>query len=282
MSTPPISTGVSMNTLKSRILNPALTSHYSVIVNVPTSSSDTLKNYVNSEFGMILDVPLIELTCMEANLPGSSLATIDTIDYMGVTEKHAYRRLYDDTIDFTFLVTQDSNYMQIRYFDAWMRYIVREESSRELETGVFYARARYPKDYQGSLQVVKFEKNHGSDFAQGLSPLLSYKFVGAFPKAINSVPVSYDASDLLKVTVSFTYSRYYVEKLTSGTAAKQIPNQNSPGNPDVPPFDTSKLEKTYNTLDGANDFFNPNLDQFGVRDQLGRGAEGTFGANILA
>jgi len=45
---------------------------------------------------------------MEANLPGSSLATIETLDYMGVTERHAYRRLYDDTIDFTFLVTQDS------------------------------------------------------------------------------------------------------------------------------------------------------------------------------
>ena len=35
----------------------------------------------------------------------------------------------------------------------------------------------------------------------------------------------------------------------------------------------------------ANDFLNvgnSRLDQFGVRDQLGRGAEGTVGANILA
>jgi len=238
MSTPPISSGVTMNTLKSRILNPALTSHYSVMINPPQVNADgepTLANYVKSEFGIIYDKQLMELTCTEANLPGSSLATIETLDYMGVTEKHAYRRLYDDAIDFTFLVTQDSNYHQIRFFDAWIRYIVREDSSR-LNQNTFYARARYPSEYKGTLQVVKFEKNLGSGFG-GSVPILVYNFVDAFPKSINSIPVSYDASDLLKVTVSFTYSRYYVDKniVTIDTTNTQR-NNNSPGNADVPAF----------------------------------------------
>jgi hypothetical protein len=240
MATPPISSGVTMNTLKSRILNPALTSHYSVMIYPPQGSSQgnndgepTLANYIRSEFGIIYDLALMELTCTEANLPGSSLATIETLDYMGVTEKHAYRRLYDDTIDFTFLVTQDSNYQQIRFFDAWLRYIVREDSSR-LNQSTFYARARYPSEYKGTLQVVKFEKNLGSRFSVGGVPLLIYNFVDAYPKSINSIPVSYDASDLLKVTVSFTYSRYYVDRQLTATSANQERNQNSPGNPEVP------------------------------------------------
>lgn len=228
-----------MNTLKSRILNPALTSHYSVVVNLPQQKYDgqdvTLAQYIKNEFGMVYDLELMQLTCIEANLPGSSLATIETLDYMGVTEKHAYRRLYDDTIDFTFLVTQDSNYQQIRFFDAWIRYIMREEGSR-LDGNTFYARVRYPLEYKSNLEVVKFEKNLGSGLnGTGGIPLLIYRFKDAYPKSINSIPVSYDQSDLLKVTVSFTYTRYYIDRkiITQDTFGPNV-NPNSPGNPDVP------------------------------------------------
>jgi hypothetical protein len=37
--------------------------------------------------------------------------------------------------------------------------------------------------------------------------------VKAFPLSINSMLVSYDSSQLLKCTVSFTYSRYWIEGL---------------------------------------------------------------------
>ena len=39
---------------------------------------------------------------------------------------------------------------------------------------------------------------------------MEYRFINAFPISINSMPVSYDQSDLLKCTVSFTYSRYVI------------------------------------------------------------------------
>ena len=227
-----------MNTLKSRILNPAQTSIYSVIINPPikptTSENKTsLAEYFKGEFGQTFDTTLMELTCVEASLPGSSLATIETMDYMGVTEKHAYRRLYDDTVDFTFLTTQDSNYQQIRFFDSWMRYITREEN-RFLAEDNFYSRVRYPKDYQGSIKISKFEKNLGSGF-NGAVPILIYNFVGAYPKSVNSIPVTYDASDLLKVTVSFTYTRYYIDKqliVTDNAAGSTDTNSNSPGVPE--------------------------------------------------
>ena len=71
-----INPGVQMSKLKSRILNPAMTSVYSVLMNQPA-------------FGMRQDRELFELTCIEASLPGSSLATVETSrDYLGIVEKH--------------------------------------------------------------------------------------------------------------------------------------------------------------------------------------------------
>ena len=39
-----------------------------------------------------------------------------------------------------------------------------------------------------------------------------YEFRNAFPKSITSLPVTYGAADLLKVTVSFNYDRYIVTR----------------------------------------------------------------------
>lgn len=251
MASPAISSAVTMNTLKSRILNPAQTSIYSVIIESPAqpqrqgkSAGVPLSAYFKNEFGLNYDKQLMELTCLEASLPGSSLATIETMDYTGITEKHAYRRLYDDTIDFTFLVTQDSNYQQIRFFDAWLRFINNEQEGRKIGEPIFYSRVKYPKDYQTKVTVTKFEKNLGSGI-NGAVPLLIYNFIGAYPKAINSVPVSYDQSDLLKVTVSFTYTRYYIDKQMSTTPSSSSGrNSNSPANPEIPAVGTANPANT--------------------------------------
>ena len=47
----------------------------------------------------------LNISCSEASLPGSSIATFEIKnDYAGVTERYAHRRMYDDRIDFTFYV----------------------------------------------------------------------------------------------------------------------------------------------------------------------------------
>jgi hypothetical protein len=63
-------------------------------------------------------------------LPGSSLATHENnSDFTGVTEKFAYRRLYDDRIDFTFYVDAE-NYLPIRFFESWIKFIVGESQAK--------------------------------------------------------------------------------------------------------------------------------------------------------
>lgn len=204
-----ITPGVPMSKLKSRILNPAQTSVYSVLMNQPS-------------FGMQQDRELFELTCIEAALPGSSLATVETSrDYMGVVERHAYARLYDETIDLTFLVTLDSNYLQIRFFDYWMKWIVGEDLYNDQQMqGKIHQRARYPSEYQTNFKIVKYEKSLGSG-KEIVNPVLVYNFVDAFPKSMNTIQVSYDTSQLLKTTVSMTYTRYFIgqEKSTTDFAA---------------------------------------------------------------
>lgn len=206
MANIPVNPGVNMDVLKSRILNPSLTSFYSVIINTP---KDELLKYIESDSGIKFEKDLFELTCIETSLPGSSLATLDAKDdYMGITQKHVYRRMYDESIDLTFLVTKDSGYHQIKFFESWIKYASGEDSV-DVQQKNFYSRVRYPDDYISEFSISKYERDLGSSNSSAKS-FMAYIFRDAYPKSINSMPISYDASEALKVTVSFYYSRYFI------------------------------------------------------------------------
>ncbi len=68
----------------------------------------------------------------------------------------------------------------------------------------YYRRLNYPDDYKvDTMYISKFEKN--------FNRRLDYQFMNAFPKSINSLPVSYGNADLLRVSVSFNYDRYIMD-----------------------------------------------------------------------
>lgn len=174
---------------------------------------------------------LFTLSCSEASLPGASLATIDIEnDYHGVSEKHVYRRLYDDRADFTFYV--DIDYKIIHFFENWISYCAGEDDIERQQTINYSYRVRYPKDYKtNQLYITKFERSENKS-----SRVLQYRFINAYPISINSMPVSYDTSQLLKCTVSFYYSRYIVSpKVDNYKLTLNQSNPNSPGNPEFRP-----------------------------------------------
>ncbi len=184
----------SVSDIKSNLLAPALTSHFEVSLSVPDGLSGWRGQNRQGK---------IQLMCSEASLPGSSLAThqIDN-DFHGVTERHAYRRIYDDRIDLTFYVDA-KNYLPIKFFEDWISYITSEDKEDSKSNSYTY-RVRYPDTYSVSgLEVTKFEK----DYAQALT----YQFIKSYPIQITSMPVSYDGSDLLKCSVAMTYIRYIVD-----------------------------------------------------------------------
>ena len=204
----------SLDQIKSNLMKPATTSHFDVFIVEPSGASDYSWSQMKKDNGIDgFSQELLHLSCSEASLPGSSFLTHEiTNDFVGVTEKHAYRRGFDGTIDLTFYVmTSPSNvesaqaapnrYLPIRFFEAWMKYIAGEKKD-EVEKETYAYRMRYPKEYYGGLSVIKYERDYDT--------FLSYKFMQVYPTAIASIPVSYDRSDLLKCTVTLSYTRYFI------------------------------------------------------------------------
>ena len=201
----------SISEVKTNLLNPALTSHFQVTIGRPFNDSG-FSTYL-SDTGCNYKQDQLNLMCCETALPGSQLATSEILnEFPGVTERHVYRRQFDDRIDLNFYCDAEQ-YMPIRFFEAWIKYITNERSGGSRNENFSY-RMKFPNKYKGPLEVTKFEKNIHSK--KSVQPL-TYKFVNCFPLAISSMPVTYDASDLLKCNVSFAYSRYYIDTSTSIT-----------------------------------------------------------------
>jgi len=240
--------------IRYKLLQPALTSHFLVDIVFPNAETFQKNVLGSNEFGDLNELrETLSLSCSEASLPGSSLATHElNSDFTGFTQKHAYRRLYDDRADFTFYV--DQNYMQIRLFEAWVRFIAGEQIAFG-EVNNLSARINYPINYKsGVIYITKFERNYGTNEQ---AKTLKYSFINAFPIAVNSIPVSYDASTLLKTTVSFAYDRYLCDNI------KTTSDLGSSGTPGIPqnPFEIAQRNLASNPFTGAGV---PNANYGGV------------------
>ena len=206
----------SMSALKSKILQPSLTSHYEVYIQAPTEVNSYI-TLTNAGPGLSIDGTKLEdrlsVPCTEASLPGSRVATHELKDdYTGVTQKHAHRRLYDDSANFTFYVDAEEYYV-IRYFEGWLSWIHQENQSgpdRQVFKQNFNHRMAFPRSYYADeLSITKFERDYNVE-----SGKLTYQFRDAFPIGISAMPMSYDSSQLMKCTVEFQFSRYIVDRST--------------------------------------------------------------------
>ena len=202
--------------IKSRVLHLAQTSVYQIKLAPPVEVIGHLKK---SGFDYQQDGENIELLCSSAVLPGSSISTHSvTGDYTGVMERMAYRRLYDQSVDFTFYV--DHDYKVIEFFDGWFDFISAQGDGQYLsdDNAVKNAaayRVNYPKSYKTNMYVVKFEKDVSNDravFEDDDTFQLTYTLVNAFPINIISTPVSYEGSSVLRYTVSCAMDRYVLNK----------------------------------------------------------------------
>ena len=234
--------------IKSNLLHPSLTSHFEVNIQTPPGLTP---QYLTAN-GVRYNLDKLNLLCSDAILPGSQLATHSiTGDFHGATHKHAYRRQFDDRIDLSFYVDAD-NYLPIRFFESWIKYIVGEQitptagrpGTQERE---YFYRMNYPEKYicNSGFQVIKFERTgNGSSYTGGK---MVYKFVDVFPISINSMAVSYDASSLLKCTVAFSYVRYFIDRTSPSGSASSTTN----GNFNITPGAQANLN---------NQSFNPNIN----------------------
>ena len=164
--------------IKKNLLRPALTSHYEVTIGLPSGFDKVMTNAFGYSVGIHQEK--LHLLCAEASLPGSQIATTEiNNNFTGVTERHAYRRIFDDRLDLTFYVDAE-NYLPIRVFEAWIAYITGEQYQNpggnlvELDapkSNNYFYRMRYPDSSPGyngytasGLRVIKFEKDYHPDY----------------------------------------------------------------------------------------------------------------------
>ena len=176
--------------------NLAQTTHYQVSFG---ALPRLLQNHLNDRgVGWRFVAENAGLLCSSASLPGSSLGTSDIVgDVTGVTEKMAHTRMFTP-IDLTFYV--DKEYKMIKFLEHWIEFIASGSNILNTEPGYFF-RMKYPKDYKcDTVQVLKFDRDYRNE--------IEYNFYGLFPISMYSPTVSYNDSQVLTVTASFSYERY--------------------------------------------------------------------------
>ena len=199
----------------------------------------------------------IGLLCSDAVLPGSAMASLNTAgDYQGLVEKFAHTRQFTQ-INIDFYV--DNEYKSLKFMEHWMEYIA-GQSDADPVRDAYHFKMAYPEEYKSNdTRIVKFEANHFQ--------FLEYRFVGMFPISLNSTRVSYQNSQVLKATASFSFDRYVCGESSSLARALGLDLNNRSGKR------TSNGTINYNDANGLNEV----MDGIPL---LNRGVEYSFGGEM--
>lgn len=194
-------------------------------------NEDILSNYL-TKLGLTDSLEQNEyynFYCAETNLPGSTFDTFSEIgSRQGVVETFPLKRTFPD-VTMTFYV--DNDYRLIRLFEEWMNYINPVYSNGgmypgspigqgDMKSKSNFFKLRYPDSYKRIISITKFERNfikHDLNNPKnggklGNVPTLTYRLIDAYPTNIAGYQLSYEGSTILKTIVSFSYSRYVIER----------------------------------------------------------------------
>ena len=178
----------------------------------------------------------VGLLCSDAVLPGSAMATLNTAgDYQGLIERFAHTRNFTQ-VNFDFYV--DNEYKSLKFLEHWMEFIS-SGSVAAPSSMTYHFKMKYPDEYKSNdTRVVKFERNY--------SQFLEYRFIGMFPLSLNSTRVSYQNSQVLKATATFSFDRYICGESNSLARALGIDLNNQRGRDARATADTA--QKNANSL----------------------------------
>ena len=195
--------------------------------------------YLQGDQADINPATMISLMCDEADLPGVQAATgqINGI-YTGSGQyQYAHTRIYNDL---TLSWICDANMTPLKFLQVWMEtifneydnnsdipltaYNQRDPSDTKIRRRNRSVRLSYPDDYTVKLNILKAEKNNDSETGR---PSIAYKFDGVYPYSIDTIPLSFGTSQLVKVSANFYYERWY-PYYTDIWNNKKIPTYNNP------------------------------------------------------
>tara|TARA_B100001778_G_C18586746_1_gene630236 strand:- start:825 stop:1607 length:783 start_codon:yes stop_codon:yes gene_type:complete len=208
----PVAGRLNIDDLKSKFLHTAQTNQFFVAFIPPKGVVDYIKEKKGVSWNDMGGQ--ISLLCSEAKLPGSSFATHDVrSDFMGVSEKMAYRRMYDESFSVSMYV--DYEYKTLHLFEGWMDYIAGKQATGRGTNNQFKnfrvgSRMNYPNSDDGKsgyrancIEVVKFDRDMNNN--------IKYTMIEGFPLSIDPVELAYGQAEIMKLTVNFSFVRYVSE-----------------------------------------------------------------------
>ena len=155
---------------------------------------------------------LLTWLCEEASLPGIMANTGQTTGkYLGEGQvNYAHTKSYQDL---TLGWTCDANLLPLKFLNGWMRAIFSESGGNPGRYNT--TRLNYPDEYMcRTMTILKAERNRRDTLGRQAG---KYTFNEVWPYAIQSTPVSYGSSQLLKVTASFYYRNWAFTGLSGAT-----------------------------------------------------------------
>lgn len=157
----------------------------------------------------------VSFLAYEASLPGTAFQTTEVYgDIQGITQTFANKRTFSP-VDISFYI--QSSYQTINYFDDWVKSISPLTGDQLQSTSYF--KFNYPNTYKKNINIIKYEKDIRSSSERlkeggGIDDpsSITYTLINAYPTNVSAIPVSFDQSSVLKVSITFNYDRYYLQK----------------------------------------------------------------------
>jgi len=147
---------------------------------------------------------MLTLLCEEASLPGMQANTGQTTGtYVGGGQvNYAHTKSFTDI---TLGWTCDANLLPLKFINMWLSRHVFDEGTG-FASRLSNTQVRYPDEYMcPSITITKAERSSTKTLGR-VSGI--YTLHDAWPYSIQSTPLSYGASTLLKVTASFYYRKW--------------------------------------------------------------------------
>ena len=190
-----------------------------------------LKKYIDS---VITDADIYEGFCDEAQLPPSQAATGQLQGRLlgEGSISYAHTKLYTD-VQLGWMC--DANMEPFKFVNAWWQYIFAEYapdtntdpvdkdgyvpettsagydfmmSSIDEKSKYRTTRLRYPDDYTATIRIAKVEKGYNSEIERISEVHILHD---AYPYTVESIPLSFGASQITKATATFHYTKHHVQ-----------------------------------------------------------------------
>lgn len=154
-------------------------------------------NQLSSKINSLRDLPML---CESAEFPGRGFEFND-YRYYGPSFQTPHNAKYQMQTDLTFICRNEGYEREL--FDDWLE-LINPSDSYDFN---------YPEDYYAQIEVFQFsEVAKGDNGGKGMTPVYQWTLLKAWPIQVNPQPVTWADQDILRLSVTFSYQKWFRPK----------------------------------------------------------------------